>query len=429
VKKIYWHEGMLLGPQHLIYNDELLQSILHQKFGQYHIHNWGISELELNSSAITNGIVEILKLNAQFPDGTLVSIPGNACCPVMVLDLETERENANIYLCIAPFTQQISGEQPNPERTAQLLRVTQSESHLTSGDNGYIETSDYNLMLIMAQSPPKEYITIKIGELGISGGIVEVKPYVPPLLKHNASHALTEVLKEIYAMCNQIARSFHNATKNTPPRMMDVNHVALLLLSKFLLSMEMWILGETTHPEKIHKNILFFYGEFYSLLNKRVLSIKESAILKYDHCRILSKLNLLKTKIQSLLDEYSQKVKIVSELRFDGTYFHAKLNPNILKIKRLGVMVSDGKRIFPNKVKIASRQLMPMLIANSISGLQVEPLKNLPLLSEKATNSEFYRLSMEGEIWDSIVRYENLVIFSSAKPQNCKISLVDITGV
>jgi len=432
LKNIYWHDGMLMGPQHLIYNDERLQSLFQYKLTALYPHAWGIESVSLNQHSLENGIVEILALKAHFSDGAVVSIPGNANVETLVVDISVNSQRLAVYLCLRPFlsVNEISGEFMEGNEQSQRCTAQMLDGDLFN--DGELEKCEYQLLLIAGEKAPANYLTIKLCELRVNENRVDVRPYIPPLIRHSASSLYLDMLKKLSAQLIQFlgnAQKSRDAkrTKSTASSNNVINAVSLV--SGLIYKLGIWLNGENMHPHNIHQQLAEAYVQLYSILNREPLNAKQMLLLKYDHGRIYSNLNLLIGKYSSCIENYYKKIKVVKQLSFDGTYFHTELTGEMSNIDKIGFMVSGGHSSFPEQVKIASRQLMPMLIANSISGLSVEPLPSLPLSGSMAANAEFYELHKEGEIWDSIVRYENLAIYASNKMPDCQISLLDISGI
>ena len=418
---------MLLGPQHLIYNDELIQNMIHAQIAYYNDNSWGIAELDLNITSIESGVIEVIKLKAVFQDGSLVSIPGNATCKPLVLSLNNNKTTNNIYLCIPPFASKSLADKLESECSTVNQRSICIQDEIENKEEELI-FSLYNVQLIATDKAPPHLHSVKIAEIGNENNEFVMKPYIPPLIKHNASLEYIAVLKKIFSFIYQLSENCEKVIKRMSGKELNVVHALLVICAKILTRLGMWINGTKAHPQKIYEELLLFYTELYAFLNKNSLNVRELVTLKYDHTRIYSNLNLLHSKMQSVVNAYQQRIQIVKQMVFDGTYYHANLENDLCKISSIAVMVSGDKNNFLAKAKIASKQLMPMLIANSLSGLMVKKIDLGIHLFGKAQNAEFYEISREGEIWDSIVRYENLVIYTPIKSKNCQISLVDLSG-
>jgi type VI secretion system protein ImpJ len=96
---IQWHEGMLLGPQHLQQLSRRSESLVH-----YYLHSiapffWGVRRLEIDEGLLKTGIFRVIKLEAVMPDGLVVSYP-SGCKEELQLQLDKATHPTTIYLAV-----------------------------------------------------------------------------------------------------------------------------------------------------------------------------------------------------------------------------------------------------------------------------------------------------------------------------------------
>ncbi len=75
---IAWTEGMFLRPHHMQQSDLAAQSRLEQHLRVVDPFHWGVREFALNEEALSERRVEVLRLEAMLPGGTIVRFPGAA---------------------------------------------------------------------------------------------------------------------------------------------------------------------------------------------------------------------------------------------------------------------------------------------------------------------------------------------------------------
>ena len=59
VYKVQWHEGMLLSPQHFQYTELRLEQLLYASALSSAYTGWGVLELDIDKSLLSQNIVEI----------------------------------------------------------------------------------------------------------------------------------------------------------------------------------------------------------------------------------------------------------------------------------------------------------------------------------------------------------------------------------
>jgi type VI secretion system protein ImpJ len=63
--KVAWLEGMFIRPQHFQQQDRYIEGALHQQQEQLHSYGWGITELEIDESALRLGNFVIRRCRAK----------------------------------------------------------------------------------------------------------------------------------------------------------------------------------------------------------------------------------------------------------------------------------------------------------------------------------------------------------------------------
>jgi type VI secretion system protein ImpJ len=70
---IDWHEGMLLAPQHFQQLSLRQEELLHYHAAALAPFHWGVLRLDVDSAALTQGVLRVAELEAVLPDGLTVS--------------------------------------------------------------------------------------------------------------------------------------------------------------------------------------------------------------------------------------------------------------------------------------------------------------------------------------------------------------------
>ena len=77
-RPLFWHQGLLLQPQHFQLSDLHHQSLLKPFHTMLEPHFWGAGERKIQEAALGNRSFELLRGEFLFPDGTYAVFPGNA---------------------------------------------------------------------------------------------------------------------------------------------------------------------------------------------------------------------------------------------------------------------------------------------------------------------------------------------------------------
>ena len=66
---VQWHEGMLLSPHHFQQSDNNIQHLFSVFAASNSAFCYGIHELQVDTSALSSGVIRILKVRGIFQDG------------------------------------------------------------------------------------------------------------------------------------------------------------------------------------------------------------------------------------------------------------------------------------------------------------------------------------------------------------------------
>ncbi|MDR8384409.1 type VI secretion system baseplate subunit TssK [Pseudomonas sp. JL2] len=104
---VCWHEGMQLLPQHFQLQGLRAEALAAHFAGACNPWFWGVSQLEVDPSALSAGQVRLLQLQGTLPDGLPVNVQAGVG-PTLELDIteavnKTDDATVTVYLAISPL--------------------------------------------------------------------------------------------------------------------------------------------------------------------------------------------------------------------------------------------------------------------------------------------------------------------------------------
>ncbi|CAH0260965.1 type VI secretion system baseplate subunit TssK [Pseudomonas mediterranea] len=104
---VCWHEGMQLLPQHFQLQGLRAEALAAHVAAACNPWFWGVSQLEVDPSALSAGQVRLLQLQGTLPDGLPVNLQAGVG-PTLELDIteavnKTEDATVTVYLAISPL--------------------------------------------------------------------------------------------------------------------------------------------------------------------------------------------------------------------------------------------------------------------------------------------------------------------------------------
>src|SRR5262249_18538586 len=73
--RVIWTKGMFLSPQHFQSQDLYFEDLIHFRFRASHFANYGVTKLEVDTDALSNGLFRIVAARGLMPDGEVFDMP------------------------------------------------------------------------------------------------------------------------------------------------------------------------------------------------------------------------------------------------------------------------------------------------------------------------------------------------------------------
>lgn len=185
---IYWHEGLLLTPQHFQQISLRQEALLQYNTAMIAPFYWGIRYLKLEESNLIHGLVQIKQVEAVMPDGLVVSYREGddlqADHGLQVVDLNQQEEikqrPMKVYLAVSPQARRMS----KGEHARYHLYDGEPVMDEYSGEGkARIRRLVPHLRLIVASAPPpQETVYLPLLEMEFKNGGFFQTDFIPPLL-------------------------------------------------------------------------------------------------------------------------------------------------------------------------------------------------------------------------------------------------------
>ncbi len=220
---VQWFEGMLLSPQHFQQNNRHLQQLMQHQLTRENPYFWGVSELAINEAGVATHALEVEKVSAVMPDGTIVqhavdlkdpqqqlSLGGDA----LMLELDTlcdlkPQQPFLIYLAVAKYSEACAS-----DNNAELKRYDSINYGPVADENDAHNRVDVvrlrtRLKLLCEHNLTPNYSALPIAKAVQShDGSFQLLPFTPPLLAIKTVNEPQQVSlgKELLALVGEIRR-------------------------------------------------------------------------------------------------------------------------------------------------------------------------------------------------------------------------------
>jgi type VI secretion system protein ImpJ len=81
LQPVIWFKGVSLSPQHLQAQDRYFEESMRFQLEALAFRNWGFTELELDGTALSEGLLTLSRAAGIFPDGLLLDLPASDTLP------------------------------------------------------------------------------------------------------------------------------------------------------------------------------------------------------------------------------------------------------------------------------------------------------------------------------------------------------------
>src|SRR5215467_1608830 len=138
--RVVWTKGMFLSPQHFQAQDLYFEDLIHFRFRASQFENYGVTQIEIDAEALSNGLVKLIAARGLMPDGEVFDMPNSDELPAsreLGPHWPSGQENLDDYLSL-------------PERRVNARNVTLPGQIDSTGpaDSRYISEAktvpDYN---------------------------------------------------------------------------------------------------------------------------------------------------------------------------------------------------------------------------------------------------------------------------------------------
>jgi type VI secretion system protein ImpJ len=454
-KPLFWHQGLFLQPQHFQLLDRTYQGLLtpYQQFLEPHF--WGVGNMEIMKGALGAKSFNLLKGDFLFPDGTYVSLPGNALINARAFD-EAWVDGGR------PFTVYLGLKKWNGdgENVTVLPTLENSESVHTrfvaaadpeemrdlhaGGPEGQVKRLHFALKIFWETEREQlgDYQSIPIAQLERFGNEVRLsEDFIPPCLSFSSSESLQKLAREIR---DQVTARGYQLEEHKSKRGVQtaefgsrdmVYFLALRSVNRYVPLLFHYTESEQVHPWHLFGVLRQLIGEL-TTFSERVSVLGEledgkRAIPEYDHCDLWRCFSAAQNMVSHLLDEITAGPEYVIRLVFDGTYYAADLKPAVFGGRNrfyLAVKTIDDPKLLIESLgtiaKLSSKEHLAMLVSRALPGIGLDYLQVPPQELPRRANTVYFVVDHHDEQWAAVAKSHSLALYWNSAPEDADIELM-----
>jgi type VI secretion system protein ImpJ len=438
--KVVWGEGMFLTPHLFQQADRYYEHLLHFRLRALVPFGWGVTELEIDEEAVTNGEVTVRRCAGVLSDGLAFQFPEPDRGPSsrsIKAHFSPSTDRVAVYLAVPVVREgtnvRLDGESGGPPTRYQteMLRVSDE----TAEDNeGEIPFARKNFRLLFSGEALDDTVSIKLAEVTRtdSGAFKLSDSFVPPSLTVRSSPRLLTMLREILELLG--ARSASLGSQRRHLADFAQSDMATFWL---LHTVNTWIpllahlaAAPEHHPEQVYVAFAQIVGQLSSF----ALDSDPRDVPVYDHDRLGEVFSELVRRIRILLDTVIPIRYVVIPLVRTRELLHVgRVEDDRLLQTAQFYLGADAKmpagrlvEELPAKAKISSPDHVGDLIGRAVPGVELlhEPVP--PAAIPVRAGFKYFQLSRHGRAWEAINRAKALALYLPDEFPELKLELVAV---
>jgi len=455
VKPLFWHQGLFLQPHHFQLNDLYNRSHTDPWYRFAAPHFWGAGSFKIDEAALAGHVFGMVSGEFVFPDHTHVILGENAM--IQARSFETAWKDGgrafNVFLGLkkwkddnANVTAVEDAEDLSRVSTRFFSLSTPNEVADLHGDGPKAEVRQMQFLVKIFWETEMdfqgEYQLIPIARLKKQlEDVVVDKEFVPPCLTIAGSDVLAGIVKEIrdqiFSRSRQLeavkrAKGVHTAEFGSRDM---VYMMALRSLNRYVPLLIHMTSVVQCHPWAVYGLLTQIVGELssFSANVSATGELDDGTLLMpdYDHQKLWASFSGAQLLITRLLDEITAGPEYIIPLLFDGTYFTADLTPALFEGANRFYLVLESQQqadmivdAMAGIAKLSARESLPILIAQSLPGIRLSHLENIPQELPRKANALYFRIDHHGKQWEPVPRGNNIALYWDMAPEDLAAELM-----
>jgi len=442
LQPVIWSKGVFLSPQHLQAQDRFFEEMLRFQVEALSFRNWGFTSVQVDGTALSEGLLTITSATGIFPDGLAVDIPGSDPLPRSRTLEEVFRDGrAKCMFYLAVPQHRPGGINVGLERGGistryfAELQMLRDENNTANAERP-VSVARKNLQ-ILAQGENLEgsvLLPLAVIEQTEAGTFRLDAKYVPPMINLKGSDYLSGILRGLVellvARSSQIAGTRRQRNQSLADfSASDVaNFWLLYTMNTHLPLLRHLFDSDQVHPELLFSQMLQLAGALTTFSPK----LEPRDLPRYDHEALGQCFGILDSLLRELLETVvpSNFVALPLKPLRDSIYATAIDKDRYFENSRFYLAISAEMREpdlisrVPKLAKVCSATHIEQLIRQALPGLQMVHVPVPPRAIPVKLKYQYFSLERSGVVWESIQRARNFAVYLPGDIPNPDMELI-----
>jgi type VI secretion system protein ImpJ len=447
--RVVWTKGMFLTPQQFQTQDQFFEDSIQFRWNASQFANWGVTDLDIDSEALGNGLFRLAKCSGIMPDGESFDMPDADDLPAsrsVAEHFPPVRDSVDVFLAIpenrararnVSIPGSANGDAPGvPPGTRYQAEVRMFTDENSGLDEKAVHVARRMFRILFDDEHRDGFSLLRIAQVvrNAAGAPVVNPRFVAPCLNLASSSYLNMMLRrqiEVLAAKSSTLsgprRQRGKITAEFSPSE-TANFWLLHTVNSYLPELKHIWKVRKGHPESAYVAMLRLAGA----LSTFSLEARPENLPDYDHNDLGRCFTLLDQNIRDLMDTVipSKFVSVPLQVRdrfiWSGTVSedkHFRDSQFYLAVSaRMGV--DDIIRKVPQLVKVSSTDDIQHLVRNALPGL---PLRHIPVpppaIPIKLDN-QYFALNQAGDLWNSMTLSRQVAVHAPGEIVDPKMELL-----
>jgi type VI secretion system protein ImpJ len=446
--RVVWTKGMFLTPQHFQTQDQFIEDALQFRFAASHFVNWGVTELDVDSEALGNGLFRLNRCSGIMPDGEPFDIPETDEMPASraVADhFPATRESLDVYLGIPetrPRARNVTIPGPGQADSAGMLNTRYlAETRMVPDDNAGgeekpVQVARRTFRIVFEDEYRDGFASLRIAQvIRNAAGIPILNPrFVAPCLDLASSSYLSMLLRRQIEILATKSTSLSGPRRQRGKVLAEfspsetANFWLLHTVNSYLPELKHIWKVRHGHPEPAYVAMLRLAGALATFS----LEARPENLPDYDHNDLGECFTLLDDRIRGLMETVipSKFVAVPLELRDRFLWSGSVTEDQYFRDSQFFLAISakmgvdDLIRKVPQLIKISSQDDIQRLIRNALPGVTLRHTPVPPAAIPMKLDNQYFSLNQGGALWDAIKLSRQLAVYAPGEIGEPKMELL-----
>lgn len=467
-RKVIWHEGMFLRPQHFQQHDRYLEHFLEMRCKDIRPYSWGVLKLEVDHSSLNEGKFALAECSAIMLDGTVIEFSKNNLNPLPELEIPQNIREEIVYLAI-PSKRNDSTEafvvQPNTNSNEIIRYKRETQSVQDTNARGMkdpvpLEIGTLNIRFLLKRDARDQYTCLGVARIQkLEGKQVQLdSQFIPPTLDCHATAILSNDLKDLLSKLREKGDGLAQLASNTGSTLPAVIDFLLLqLINRYEPLLLHFQQIKPLHPELLYRELVSLAGElatfFHEDTNNRPQFVNRSIYVhQYEHDNLSA---TFEPVVKDILESLNKIVTHRYALQIPLTPFNYGIQRALRGDDKMPADIKDHwselfqecrlvlgvrakveaevvEKEFPHQAKIGvadknASSYIVTLVNKALPGIKMR-LTDAPNEIRRHLDFIYFELDRSNEFWRELSEYESVAVYVPEAFKEVKLELWAIKG-